>query len=116
MDVKIYKPAKTATQSGRGKMCDWLLEYETPTARKPEPLMGWTESGDTLNQVRLKFKTMEEAVAFAEKKGWSYTVMPSQERQVQPRNYGDNFLYKAPEITDSRKDLRREPHEKRPNT
>jgi len=96
MDVTIYKPSKSAMQSGRGKNDDWVLEYETNSKRQAEPLMGWTESGDTLNQVKLKFKTSEDAVAFAEDKGWSYAVQPEQTRRIKPRNYGDNFKYVPP--------------------
>ncbi|GJL84688.1 MAG: hypothetical protein DHS20C02_04630 [Micavibrio sp.] len=93
MKVKIYKPAKNAMQSGRGKMENWVLEYETTTARTPESLMGWTASGDTLNQVKLKFPSADEAVKYAEGKGWDYTLLPAQDRKVKPRNYGDNFKY-----------------------
>lgn len=96
MNVKIYKPSKSAMQSGLGKAGDWVLEYETETARKPEALMGWTASGDTLNQVKLKFASMEDAVAFATAKGWNYTVLPPRFRKVKPRNYGDNFRYIPP--------------------
>ncbi len=94
--VRIYKPAKTAMQSGRAKTGSWILEYETETPREPEALMGWTSSGDTLNQVQLKFDSQEQAVAFAEDKGWQYTVAAECERRVQPRNYGDNFRYIPP--------------------
>jgi hypothetical protein len=97
MKARISKPAKTATQSGLGKTEEWLLEYEPVTGRKPEPLMGWTASGDTTNQVRLKFSTLEEAKEFAEKKGMEYTVRLPHQRKVRPRNYGDNFKYVAPE-------------------
>ena len=83
-------------QSGRGKNDDWVLEYEANSKRQAEPLMGWTESGDTLNQVKLKFKTSEDAVAFAEDKGWNYAVQPEQTRRIKPRNYGDNFKYIPP--------------------
>ena len=69
MQVRIYQPSKSAMQSGRGKTHDWVLEYEIATPRRAEPLMGWIASGDTLNQVRLKFPTKDEAVAFAERKG-----------------------------------------------
>jgi hypothetical protein len=96
MNVKIFKPSKSAMQSGHGKGEDWLLEYESETARKPEALMGWTESGDTLNQVSLKFVSLEDAVAFATRKGWNYTVLPPRSRKVKPRNYGDNFRYIPP--------------------
>lgn len=91
--AKIYKPGKTAMQSGRAKTKYWLLEYISPTGRVPEALMGWVSSGDTLNQVRIKFETEEEAVAFAQKHGIDYTISATHERRPKPRNYGDNFKY-----------------------
>lgn len=93
MDVRIYRPAKSAMQSGRAKAQDWVLEYDLKTARKPEDLMGWSSSGDTLNQVKLKFGTLENAVLFAKARGWNYTVFPAHERKVTPKNYVDNFRY-----------------------
>mgnify|MGYP001801934651 FL=1 len=94
--VRIYQPARSTMQSGRGKLKYWLLEYEVESPRQPEPLMGWTMAGDTLNQVRLKFNSQEEAVGFAEEKGWTYTVDKSHERRVVPKNYGDNFRTDRP--------------------
>ena len=78
-------------QSGRGQSNKWRLEYEIETPRRAEPLMGWISSGDTLNQVRLHFDTKEDAVAFAERKGWDYSIQEAQVRRVRPRNYADNF-------------------------
>ncbi len=92
MKARIYQPSKSAMQSGRAKTQSWVLEYELETARKPEPLMGWTSSGDTLNQVKMKFETVDDAIAFAEKKGLEYSVATTHERVVTPRNYVDNFL------------------------
>lgn len=91
MNVRIYRPSKTAMQSGRAKSNRWTLEYEIETPRRPEPLMGWISSGDTLNQVQLHFDSKEEAIAFAERKGWNYSVSEPHERRVRPRNYADNF-------------------------
>jgi hypothetical protein len=91
MKVRIFHPSKTAMQSGRGQLNKWLLEYEIETPRRAEPLMGWISSGDTLNQVRLHFDTKEDAVAFAERKGWDYSFQEAQVRRVRPRNYADNF-------------------------
>lgn len=91
MNVRIYRPSRTSMQSGRAKVGRWMLEYEIETPRRPEPLMGWISSGDTLNQVQLQFDTKEEAVAFAERKGWRYTVFEPHERRILPRNYADNF-------------------------
>ncbi len=69
MLARIYKPAKTAMQSGKTRSDDWLLEYEPAEKRVHDPLMGWISSGDTNAQVRLSFETKDEAVAFAERQG-----------------------------------------------
>ena len=78
--ARIISPAKNAMQSGRGRRRKWLLEYEPATPRAPEPLMGWTSAGDTLNQVRVWFDTLDEAVAFAGRKGLDYSVVEPQVR------------------------------------
>lgn len=91
MRVRLYKPGKTAMQSGRSKTSHWVLEPELPTARIAEPLMGWQSSGDTLNQIFLKFEDRESAIRFAEKKGWHVIADSEKQRRVEPRNYGDNF-------------------------
>jgi len=93
MKVRIYKPAKSTMQSGRAKSDKWHLEYETQSARSPEPLMGWVSSKDTLNQVVLKFDTSDEAIAYADKKGWDYVLVAAHDRKVRPRNYGDKFQF-----------------------
>lgn len=98
MKVRIYQPSKTTMQSGRGKVGDWVLEYEPATPRRPEPMMGWTSSGDTLNQVRMKFPTKEAALAFAAKKGWDADIAEWHERRVIPKNYADNFRTDRPRI------------------
>lgn len=96
LNVRIYRPSKTAMQSGRAKTDRWVLEYETETPRTPEPLMGWVASGDTLNQVRLHFPSREDAEAYAREQGWAYSVAPAHERRLRPRNYVDNFRYLPP--------------------
>ncbi|MEZ5813403.1 MAG: ETC complex I subunit [Alphaproteobacteria bacterium] len=93
MNARIYKPSKSAMQSGRAKTAHWILEYESTTAKTPEALMGWTQSGDTLGQVRLKFDSLEDAQSYAEKKGLRCKIQPPAERKLKPRNYGDNFKY-----------------------
>jgi hypothetical protein len=96
MKVRIYRPSKNTMQSGLGKTKLWVLESELETPRGPEPLMGWTASGDTLNQVKLRFATQEQAVAYAEQQGWQFTLDTSHERIIRPRNYADNFRYIPP--------------------
>ena len=91
MTARIYRPSRTATQSGIGKAKFWLLEFEPKEARRIDPLMGWTGSGDMARQVRLNFSTKEEAITYAEKNGLSYLV---EEAKPTPRkivSYSDNF-------------------------
>ena len=94
--VRIYRPARTATQSGTAKTHRWVLEYEPATPREPEPLMGWASARDTLNQVHLKFATLEAAVEFARKRELDYTVIPPKEETIRPKSYADNFRYDRP--------------------
>ena len=93
---RIYQPPKSSMQSGRGRTHRWVLECELPTKRYAEPLMGWIASGDTLNQVHIRFKTAEDAVAFAEKEGFAYSVEQPKAHRVTPRSYLDNFRYIPP--------------------
>ncbi len=69
MPVKIYKPARNAMQSGKGKAQSWVLEHEAEAPRSRDPLMGWTSSGDTRQQLKLFFDTREEAMAYADARG-----------------------------------------------
>ena len=74
MTARIYKPSKTAMQSGQANTKDWVLEFEPEEPRTIEPLMGWTSSGDMRQQLRLRFDSKEEAVAYCERHGLAYQV------------------------------------------
>ncbi len=78
-------------QSGRGALSSWLLEYEAGTTRNPENLMGWSSASNTLGQVKLKFPSLEDAKAYAEREGLEYNVLTRSNRKIKPRNYGDAF-------------------------
>jgi hypothetical protein len=91
--ARIFRPAKTAMQSGRRQTRKWVLEYEPATGRHPDPLMGWTSAADTLNQVRLHFGTVEEARGFADRLGLAYTVFEPNAISEKPKSYADNFRY-----------------------
>jgi len=80
-------------QSGTAKTNKWILEYAPSSKRSPEPLMGWSQSHDTLAQVRLKFDTQDAAVEHAKAQGWDYTVAVARAKRVKPRSYMDNFKY-----------------------
>ena len=94
MPVRIYKPSKTAMQSGKGATREWVLVPEDSAPVAVDPLMGWSGSSSTDKQVSLSFTTKEEAVAYAERMGLAYTVNdgPAPAKR-QPRSYADNFKF-----------------------
>ncbi len=91
MVARIYKPAKTAMQSGTAKTKGWVLDFEPEEPREIDPLMGWTSSGDMKGQIQLRFATKDEAIAYAEKHKLAYQVFEPQPRAVRPKAYSDNF-------------------------
>ncbi len=97
MLAQIYKPAKTAMQSGRRNTKRWVLEFEREEAREIDPLMGWTSSGETESQVRLYFDTKQEAIAYAQRNNIPHQVVEAKEREVRPQAYADNFDYERVE-------------------
>jgi hypothetical protein len=95
--ARIYKPARTAMQSGTAKTKEWVLEFEPEQAREVEPLMGWTSSGDMRQQVRLRFDSAEEAVAYCERHGIPYQVTKPMAPTRRTISYSDNFAFKRRE-------------------
>jgi hypothetical protein len=93
MTARIFKPARTAMQSGAAKTKVWTLEYEPEQPRQIEPLMGWTSSGDMKQQLRLRFDTKEEAVNYCEKRGIPYQVFEAHEPARRKMAYADNFAF-----------------------
>lgn len=96
MEARIFNPAKTAMQSGKGKAGNWILEYGRDSARRVEPLMGYTASRDMHAQIKLKFPSKEEAIAYAEREGIAYRVIEpkvSKAGKTQRATYADNFAF-----------------------
>ncbi|MBD0864976.1 MAG: ETC complex I subunit [Rhodobacteraceae bacterium] len=93
MRARIYQPTKTAMSSGQAQTRQWVLEFAPASAREVEPLMGWTSSGDTQSQVRLRFASKAAAVAYAQDRGIDAQVFEPKKRKpnIRPRGYGENF-------------------------
>jgi len=91
MQARIYQRPKNAMQSGKALTDQWNLEFAPSEAKKPDPLMGWAGSGDTREQVRLKFSTCEAAKAYAEKYGIAAVVHSTPPKKLKLQAYADNF-------------------------
>ena len=88
--AKIYKPSKTAMQSGLKKFDKWILEFiiNDPTIN---PLMGWESSNDTFSELKLEFSSKDLAINYAKKNKIVYELIDSQERKIVKKSYADNF-------------------------
>jgi hypothetical protein len=93
MTARIYRPSRNAMQSGKGKTKQWVLIHEPTTPRAIDPLMGYTSSTETAQQVRLSFETLEDAEAYCQRNGIAYWVQPVHEIKVPRASYPDNFRH-----------------------
>jgi hypothetical protein len=97
VQARIRPRVKSSMSSGRGNEGDWMLEYEPAEAKRADPLTGWAGSGDTREQVKLFFPTLDAAKAYAVRNGLDYHVTPATPgRTLKLQAYADNF--KGPKL------------------
>jgi hypothetical protein len=89
--ARIVQEQRKTTQSGKAQAGSWTLEFERQQPQRPDPLTGWNGSGDTKTQVRLRFDTKEEALAYAERKGLTVHLVPAAPVSLKLQAYADNF-------------------------
>ena len=89
--ARISELERKTTQSGKANTGRWLLEFERQQALRPDPLTGWNGSGDTNPQVRLLFPTQGAAIAYCERHGLAYHVVPAGPLRLKIQAYADNF-------------------------
>ncbi len=95
MKARIYRPSRSAMQSGGVKNARWVLEFEPGAPRTRDRLMGWTSSADTRQQLRLEFDSEDAAKAYCRRNGFDYVIRQPREHQVRPKTYSDNFRWDA---------------------
>ena len=89
--AKIYKPTKTAMQSGNKNTKKWLIEFNTLDTGV-NLLMGWESSKDTMSEVKLEFSTKDQAINYARRNNIDYYIIEPQKRKIIKKSYSDNFL------------------------
>lgn len=93
VQAKIYRPAKTAMQSGKARSRQWVLEFCPNDVSFIDPIMGWYGSNDTHHQIRLTFRSLESAKAYADERNLDVQVEAAHSPVTVPKNYADNFRY-----------------------
>ncbi len=85
--ARISELERKTTQSGKANAGRWLLEIERSEALRPDPLTGWSGSGDTETQVRLAFANKEAAIAYCDARGLAYHLVPAQPVRLKLQAY-----------------------------
>jgi hypothetical protein len=80
-------------QSGNAKSDRWVLDFAPDNAKGLDPLMGWTSSGDTRQQVKLSFDSKEEALAYARANGIPFELIEPKDPKRRNISYSDNFRF-----------------------
>ncbi|KAG5280781.1 hypothetical protein AALO_G00063960 [Alosa alosa] len=90
--VRIFVPTRTAMQSGVNNTKKWKMDFDT-RERWENSLMGWASTADPLSNMVLSFSSKEDAIAFAEKNGWSYDITEKRTPKPRVKSYGANFSW-----------------------
>ena len=91
MAARLFQESRNAMQSGKAREGRWVLQFESRTPRRPDPLTGWSGGADTQAQVTLTFDTFDAAKAYADRAGVDYHLVPPAERKLRLQSYADNF-------------------------
>ncbi len=92
MKFRIYKPTKSAMQSGKKNTTKWLLEPISKTnERSINPVMGWISADDTSSQLRFKFSNKESAINFAKSRNFEYEIYEPNISSPKKKSYAANF-------------------------
>lgn len=93
MKFLIQPQSKSAMQSGKKNTKKWLMTLiEENNSRAITPTMGWVGSNNTNTQLQFHFSNKEQAIAFANSKGFEYVVIDQKKSSITPKSYASNFL------------------------
>jgi len=87
--VRIYIPVESTMQSGQsGKQ--WKMDWDV-VDRWSNPVMGWASSADPMQALSIKFQTKDQAILFAERNGYDWTVQEPKQEKWTKKTYADNY-------------------------
>ena len=82
---------KNAMQSGKARTSTWVLEFKPIEPKLADPLTGWAGSGNTPEQVILRFPSQAAAEAYAVRESIAYVVINTPPKTLKLQAYADNF-------------------------
>ncbi len=93
MKAHIFRPTRTAMQSGQANTREWIFEFIPESSLFIDPLMGWSGMKDTTRQIQIAFDSQEEAIAYAKRNGLDFQLAEPKMRVIKPKSYAANFAF-----------------------
>ncbi len=90
----IFKPPKSAMQSGLNKTKKWCLCNNDINETFISSKFCWTGSSNPEKQIKLFFDDLESAINFAEKNNYKYEIQKPNKRNLIKKSYAENFTKK----------------------
>lgn len=90
--ARVYRRSPNPMQAGRARAGAWIVEFEPHLKPGIDPLMGWVSSADPLQQVRLSFPTLDEAVGYCRRQSLAFEVETPPPHKAKAKSYTENFL------------------------
>ncbi len=88
----IFKPAKSAMQSGISNTKKWCLVSNEIDETFINIKFCWIGSSNPEKKVLLEFKNLEDAERFAKKNNYNYEVIKPKKRKLIKKSYAQNFV------------------------
>lgn len=91
MKYKIFKPSKSAMQSGLNNTKYWCIEPIDKSKKRIYKNFGISFVSNAESQIRLFFDDLKSAVNYAKSINMDYEIKQYKERKILKKSYAENF-------------------------
>ena len=90
----IFKPTKSAMQSGLNNSKKWCLRNKDENESFISSKYCWNGSSNPEKQIKIFFDDLDSAVNFAKKNNYNFEVLKPNLKTLIKKSYAENFIKK----------------------
>tara|TARA_B100000886_G_C20312168_1_gene444341 strand:+ start:375 stop:677 length:303 start_codon:yes stop_codon:yes gene_type:complete len=91
----LYKPAKSAMQSGLLNTKKWCLKSKDVSQTFINSKYCWTGTSNSEKQIKLFFNSKDAAIKFANENNYIFEIIEPKSRKYLKKSYAANFVRKS---------------------